>query len=764
MAFIPSEWTLDGGARFDGNELVIEASGSARKTFALNQKTAMPVRIVCESRAENADGNCAYEYSVLAKVVFEDGTTNRLQWTPFNDGSLFYTDYAAFPNGTHDWTERSFLLIYEKPVREAEINLLFLKHTGSARFRCPAVRDFAQENTLLFDTFPVHCAPPPGFFLRDARTKEFRPVAEISGLKMDFARREEADGTVRCTASLTSETQSDLVFTAYFTQDLPGGDIAYLPEIDREVPAEGGRDYFQVATWRGGINGLVSKVPFAAVSVRGEGFALTFDPESPAFGRVGCNASFRNLFIAFDVALTKEHPRAELHFCFFRFDPAHGYRSALEKYYLLFPASYETRIREQGNWMPFVRISTLPHPEDFHFRFNETNERDSEPEWDRAHGVLTFRYTEPMTCWMGIPRDQPLTHDSVVACRRRMQKEGTPGEARLARMIEESVMYDEDGRDVLIAMDRPWCYGGVWSINSMPGIPGDCTDFKSKWNDGVKERLYVPGSVNEFSGEYFDSSEGYVTADLDFRRGHFAGAELPLTFSTDTAVPGIWKGAVVYEKIRAIRKELVPLGKYTMANGTPGIMWFLPAVLDVCGTETDWCPDGVWEPVGVEEFHYRRAAIAGKPFCFLMNTDFTRFTSEMVEKYMRRSLVFGFFPGFFSADAATGHYFANPALYERDRPLFKKYLPLIKKVAEAGWKPVPAAEISGGERLTLEQYGAHLFTVLNDSQETVRAVIRFDGPERKAVTDLLTGAEYTVAGGRIELELPPDGVALLETR
>jgi len=39
--------------------------------------------------------------------------------------------------------------------------------------------------------------------------------------------------------------------------------------------------------------------------------------------------------------------------------------------------------------------------EDFGFRFKEGND---ETGWDDQHNILTFRYTEPMTWWMGCPR------------------------------------------------------------------------------------------------------------------------------------------------------------------------------------------------------------------------------------------------------------------------------------------------------------------------------------------------------------------------
>ena len=85
---------------------------------------------------------------------------------------------------------------------------------------------------------------------------------------------------------------------------------------------------------------------------------------------------------------------------------------------------------------------------------------------------------------------------------------------------------------------------------------------------------------------------------------------------------------------------------------------------------------------------YRRALCKGKPYCFLMNSRFEEFSHELVEKYMKRALAYGMFPGFFSHNASEGHYFTRPELYDRDRPLFTKYVPLCRKVAEAGWEPM----------------------------------------------------------------------------
>ena len=114
------------------------------------------------------------------------------------------------------------------------------------------------------------------------------------------------------------------------------------------------------------------------------------------------------------------------------------------------------------------------------------------------------------------------------------------------------------------------------------------------------------------------------------------------------------------------------------------------------GTETDWNHNGTWRPMSNADLLYSRALCKGKPYCFLMNTDFEKFTPDLVERYMKRSLAYGMFPGFFSHNASEGHYFTRPAIYNRDRPLFKKFVPLCKTVAEAGWEPITRATSSDG--------------------------------------------------------------------
>ena len=60
-----------------------------------------------------------------------------------------------------------------------------------------------------------------------------------------------------------------------------------------------------------------------------------------------------------------------------------------------------------------------------------------------------------------------------------------------------------------------------------------------------------------------------------------------------------------------------------------------------------------------------------------------------------RGQAYGFWPSFFSANAATAVYFKNASLYERDRPIFQRYVPVLRAINAAGWEPLRSAALVG---------------------------------------------------------------------
>ncbi len=719
----------------------------AGQTVVLDQVRAAPLIASAWSKAENIPGSPTAEYSLYLDLTYSDGTH---QW-----GIV-----KSFPTGTGQWTRRELVVVPTKPIRSVSYWLLLRGRSGKAYFREPALHACDLEGSAaLFHGAAVVPGPGParGFQVRDvAADSGFHAISDTAlGLKLDVATTHRS-GRTYYDVTLMDTTGKDRAVTLLYAIGAKAARWLNDP-VQSAVPAAGGENANTRYYPAGSIEQL-SRYPFGAIVVcergKDEGIALGIDMARPAFFRIAYNAVTEELYLAYDIGLAPEKNSAALGFCEFTFDPEWDFRAALAAYYEAFPEAFRRRVGSQGLWMPFAKISEVEEWEDFGFRFKEGT---NETAWDDAHGILTFRYTEPMTWWMRMAHDVPRTHEAALAEARRLAETGN----RDARALFASGMRDAEGNLVAQLLDTPWCDGAVWSMNSLPGIQGEFTDFKNKWAATNPDARYAEGADPAVDGEYIDSSEGYVTATLDFDRGHFAAAETPLCFDPDTHAPGILRGLVAFEYIRAIAKDVHARGKLMMANSTPDRLCWLVPLLDVAGTETNWNYGGRWSPWSIEDLLYRRALCKGKPFCFLMNTDFDGFSHEMVERYMKRSLAFGMFPGFFSADAATRHYFTNPDLYNRDRPLFKKYVPLCRLVAEAGWEPVPLAR-TDSPGISLERFGGRYLTVLNSGSSATRITIELEGDSGAHCVDLVRRTRLPVKDGRVLLSLAPEDVAVLD--
>jgi hypothetical protein len=751
----PDAWhAYEKGFQRQGDSFVCDngpdakARRGAAQTIVLGQERPEPIVATAAAKAEGVTGSPDSDFSIYLDLVYQDGTS-------------LWGQAAPFDVGTHDWQSRRVVVLPEKPVRSLAMYLLFRGHGGKAQFRDPQLHVVkAPEGACTFDgvAVVVKARPTEGFQVRDvAAGSDFvRIEREALGLKLDW-KKTEAQGATFFDATLTDTTGKDRAVTLVYAVPAKPEQLRWFQDLRHGSLVQAPREYMVATQFHAGANGRLSRYPFAAVVSPGSGTALGIDMARPAFFRIGYHAGTEELFLAYDLGLAPERPAARVRFCRFAFDPDSkwGFRAALARYYAMFPEAFRSRTPQQGLWMPFAKISQVKGWGDFGFKFKEGND---ETRWDDEHGITTFRYTEPMTWWMPMPKDMPRTLDAALAEARRLAGKGNAE----AKALLASGYQNESGQVPARLLDTPWCNGAVWSMNSMPGIAGDATDFKNKWSPKIRESLYGPNRRGDLDGEYIDSSEGYVTDELDFRRDHFAAADTPLCFSPQTHKPAIFRGLVAFEYVRGIARDVHAMDKLMMANGAPGRLCWLPPLLEVMGTETNWHHGGHWRPPSDAELLYCRAMCKGKPYCFLMNTEFERFTPEMVEKYMKRSLAYGMFPGFFSHNASQGHYFTRPELYDRDRPLFKKYVLLCKRVAEAGWEPITNAR-SSDEKVYVERFGARYLTVFNDSTEQRKVRITLDGIAAPgAGRDLVRGTEVTWQHGKTALTLGGEDVAVID--
>jgi hypothetical protein len=130
---------------------------------------------------------------------------------------------------------------------------------------------------------------------------------------------------------------------------------------------------------------------------------------------------------------------------------------------------------------------------------------------------------------------------------------------------------------------------------------------------------------------------------------------------------------------------------------------------------------------------------------------------------MKRCLAYGMFPGFFSANASDKQYFSQPALYNRDRDLFRKYVPLCRRVAEAGWRPITGA-LSSDPQVHLERFGDKYLTLLNDgpTARTVTVTLLGTASRLKSCRELVDSRDVPIEEGKLTLSLAGEGVAVVQ--
>ncbi|HMP75150.1 MAG TPA: discoidin domain-containing protein [Kiritimatiellia bacterium] len=231
-------------------------------------------------------------------------------------------------------------------------------------------------------------------------------------------------------------------------------------------------------------------------------------------------------------------------------------------------------------------------------------------------------------------------------------------------------------------------------------------------------------------GMYLDSLEGWANR-LNFRADHFAAVDVPLAYETGSGRTAIFNLFSIFEFTRAMAESLHAHDRLLMGNWVLIDFPFLGALLDVPGKEVHWLDaQHAFAPDSDETMLYRRTLSGTKPYPLLLNVTFEHFTPAMMRKFFERSLFYAFYPGMFSHDAATNPYFEDPALYDRDRDLFLKYIPMVRALSAAGWEPVTRAASSHPEIL-VERYGRRpddglYFTFHHDGDGWAGADIRIE--------------------------------------
>ena len=696
----------------------------AMANILLNQKTPAPLLVTGWSKAENVSGNTDSDYSVYVDLTYMDGTP-------------LWGQIAPFDAGTHDWQKREVFIIPSKPLKSATVYALFRNHTGTVWFDDFSVREMNPHD--IFDSQPI---PPPslpkgaqsGWFVRDVAANTapvlFTPRHDTNRkMQLKLTNLPKEKNWTKAYPVITDLSGKNRTLTVYYVERFRDTDPIWWNDIRQALPAVSG-EYSNLTHLGVGATGSQSLYPFGCVSGKRTALALGVDQLiGPRVVRIAYNANLRLFYIAVDVALTTENienrnaegqSTATIGIARFNADPAWGFRSAAAKFYKLFPMAYDNRIKQRGIWIPFTAPDTVQNEKDFGFAFHEG---DNSLKSDAQLGIMSFRYTEPMTWWMPMPVSVPRTYDDALAMVHQDAENPKSPYCHWAQAVLNSGTENSSGRFNVIFENAPWTNGAVWLLNPNPLLPSSDTEWTKARLSYTKKYADERYATTPQSGEYLDSIEGWADT-LDYRRRSIEYSQVPPVYTPTDYKPVIPLWFSVWEFAKMMHDDLRARGKYLMANSTPWrLNVFLP-LLDVSGTETNWMDGTTWRPDSDAIFNLRRTLSYHKCYLLLQNTDFNIFGYKQAEMYFQRSMFYDVFPSMFSANAATNPFWETPKWYNQDRPLFLKYIPVIKELANEGWDPITDAR-SDNPKVYLERYGRCL-TLMNSTDTPQTAAIRVD--------------------------------------
>ena len=592
-----------------------------------------------------------------------------------------------------------------------------------------------------------------GFFVRDVKAaSDFVHVGgtanqagntvshggTISALNLGFASTyiASADRIVIDATVTDTSAAAERALTLYFALPVAASGWMWGDDIRRSRQV-GGQAEFTNLRWEVGMGatGYISKYPWASLSGPPGGLALAVPLANPAAMRLIHNPVSNQFYAAFDIGLsphTQPARQAAIQLVLYRFDAAAGFRAAAKGYYDRFPGSFTRRASpaNEGIWIPFTDLDTIANSADFGIGVHELSGLN-QVGVDETLGVLSLRYlTEPRSIRLDINDSQvdPNSYSDVMAY---VQAQAASGNER-AKAILSSGIYDASGNFVIENTSmEPWCHGArrcvLFTVNPDPDVSESVyapNKAHLEWNTDTQAAY---ASTPNLGGEFVD---GFALqgADIDFRVEHFAAADSPLTFRTSDRRVGIGELFATTEFSRWLAADIHGRGKMTMGNG---VLHFWPwgaDLFDIMGVEVNWMAGGSFQPYTDDQLSYYRTLSYQRPYNLLMNTDFDQFTSALVERYFQASLFYGLYPSMFSANSYSSRYWETSSLYDRDRPLFKRYIPLIRRLNTAGWQPVTFAA-SSNTNVYVERFGngpnPH-FTLRNMLETPVNVTLTLD--------------------------------------
>ncbi len=555
----------------------------------------------------------------------------------------------------------------------------------------------------------------------------------------------------------------------------PGADWTWHQDMTTSEPIEPGSAFSFTAASPYGMTQQRSYYPFGVIASPSAVLVAETDGREPRPFIIEADAVHSRLAVHYDLAvtpLTEHFPGIATFHARFRSEPAdtrHPFRAAVQDFYRRDPAWKAARVPAHGLWMPFTDIGTIEDAEDFGFAFFEkVGPLGSDVDAAMAQDVLTFPYTEPWLYWLNLPDPSQWNAEAAIERMHELAGAGFGKDRDFASAGLLGASRNPDQEPRIRFMNTPWSTGGRMEVNTDPELP--VTD-DAPVNRAMAEWRYIESVLADprVHGIYLDSMSAMET--VDYNTNAIRVADYPCTFEPGVLRPGVAMTIQAVEFTAALSGLLKSEGKYLMANFPCWKFPFFMPYIDVPGEETTWYSGNRFVPMDEAELNFRRVVSGQKPFGFLQATHFDTLSRGDMEKYFQLCLYYAFMPSFFSHDGANDPYWVDADLYNRDRPLFLTYVPLIRRLSAAGWQPVPAVACEDPS-IAFEQFGrgedtSWFLTVRNRGADDVTARLMLGDDQRdRTAYDIFSGS-LGMAGedGSITLHLPPEAVTcILVTR